>query len=1036
MRDRLDFEATADAVGWALALLAASFPEDPGDCKSWPEVEALMPSLWAAVESAAHLELRSEAGALLMARGAEYLTARGRFQEAEELARNAFTIASGHPSEDLAATMRHALGTVLVEVGALKEAREALERALEERTQAGVNEAELRRDRLALGEALGELGELSAARDLIEAAAAEIDSAPDRIHCWARRRLAWLLMEEGEFEKAERCYGEVLAATEDVLGHNHPDAARVRGELGALLLKRGEWKKARDELHRALSIARESLGSDHPAVGVIHSNLGGALEGMGRFKDARTELEQALTIGTAALPEGHRDLWLRHRKLCRVLATLGDFEGARREAAAAVEISERALVPGDADWARDQLALAGLLVGAGDLTEARQRYEQALPGLEGALGASSLEVAAHQLALGQLLARGDNLSGARQWLERALSAYEEQGAAQALAVRLELLSLVERLGAELASSFKALGREEEGEKALKLYRAIRRESLEEVLAEGDLVSALAVAGSAGLGMPDLATSALREAQEIAARTQDAHLREHQRILVRRGWSELGLAAYMGGDTEVARKAYEVTLELAGDPAEEGEALHDLGDVELEAERPHEAIELYLRALERKRQDDVEPLDVAFTLLMLGRGYEEADEYEEATKALEQCLELLHGLDDPPPGAIGTALHQLAAIRREAVGPRESIHLYQEAAEHQREAEEPSALAQTIIAMGQAMREAGEGEAALEAYREGLDLLRSSPERDFRVEGGVLEEIAELHHEQGDLEEAISRFREAVERRRVDQDEHGTAYVLLVLAVTLKEAGRLVEAEEALRERLVILRSREEELGWQEGISLRELGDLRRAQGDLVAAIELYREAVESIRDSDEKNGLAYALRSLARALVAADDQAGAEQSYREQLELLAQLPERAPNQEGITRHELARVLAKRGALADAAELMREAVAQKREAGNTIGVARSLAALAGILEEQDREAAREASEEAVRIFRAENHLPPVELAWAIMRLAILLDDADRASALLAESEGLIALFSDGAAQGRAMETLAQARKRIERSAGDQ
>lgn len=1036
VRDRLDPEAAAEATEAAVALLAAGFPDDPGDYASWPKAEALMPAVRTALDAVSELKLQDEAGALLMARTAEYLTIRGHFEEAKALAEDAFLVAPSPPPEDLSAAMRHALGVVLAEVGALGEAREALKRALAERVEAGTDEAGLRRDRLALGEVLGELGKLQEARDLIEAAATEVDSGLDRISCRARRRLAWLLMEEGELEEAERHYEEALVATEGALGGDHPDAARVRGELGALLLNRSEWTQARDELQQALSIAKQSLGADHPAVGVIHSNLGGALEGMGRFEEARAELERALAIGRSALPEGHRDLWLRHRKLCRVLGVLGDLEGARREAEAAAQISERALNPGDVDWARDQLTLAGLLAAAGQLSEARARYENALPGLEVALEQGSLELAAHQRALGRLLVEVGDLTGARPWLERALTVYEQEQADEALAVRLELLSLIERFGDELASTFRALGREEDGERTLELYRATRRDSLEEILAGGDLVSVLAVARSAGLGMSDLAIRALREAQEIAARNDGADLREGQRKVVRRGWSEFGFAAYIANDTEVAREAYKATLELASGPGEEGEALHDLGDVELEAENPREAIELYQRALERKRQAGVTPLDAAFTLLMLGRARKNAESHEEAEKALEESLKLLRSLENPPSGAIGTTLRELADVRRAVVGPRESIDLYREAAEQQRAAGETREAALTLFAMAQAMRQAGESEAALEIYWEGLDLLRSTPESDPGAEVGALEEIAELSRKQGDLQEAIVLYREVVERRRVDRDERGAAYALLALAVTLRQASQPAEAEEALRERLVILRLRNEELGWQEGITLHMLGDLRLAQDDLTAGIELCREAVELLKCSDEKNGLDFALQSLARALAAAGDQAGAEQSYRERLEVLMQLPKRAPNKEGITRHELARVLAERGALADAAELMREAVAQKREAGNTIGVARSLAALAGILEEQDRGAACEVAEEAVGIFRTESHLPPVELAWAIMRLAILLDNTERASALLTESEGLISSFSDEVARGRAMETLAQARKRVERSAGDQ
>jgi tetratricopeptide (TPR) repeat protein len=329
----MDYPSSLRATDQALALVLAAFPGDPGDYGSWKRSRALMPELRALIGRARELEMESFKVPLALALGSEFMTASGEFTLANEMAEEAFAYASLSLEPAVQATMNHARGVILAELGELEPARRALEQAQVLRAQ--VEEegaAALRVDLLALGEVLGEMGEFEAARWHLEQVQTTDDVPVDRFDAQARRRLAWLLMEEKEFELSERAYREALEATRRLYGEEHPDTAQARGELGALLLEVSRWEDARSELESALKSACALLGDNHPAVGVIASNLGGALEGLELFEEAREAVERSLAIGHAVLPDGHRNLWLRHRKLTRILRALDEYEAARLHA--------------------------------------------------------------------------------------------------------------------------------------------------------------------------------------------------------------------------------------------------------------------------------------------------------------------------------------------------------------------------------------------------------------------------------------------------------------------------------------------------------------------------------------------------------------------------------------------------------------------------------------------------------------------------------------------------------------------------------
>ena len=768
---------------------------------------------------------------------------------------------------------------ILIELGELGSARRALKQAQETRLRAAdVGPAALRSDALALGEVLGDLGDFAAAREWVERVATAADTPVDRFDAQARRRLGWLAMEAGDLAVAERRYREALAATEALLGTDHPDAALARGELGVLLLEASRWDEALTELEIALKAACASLGDDHPSVAVIASNLGGALEGLGRFEEAREVVERSLTIGREALPDGHRNLWLRHRKLARILRSLDDREAAREHARAAAEISEKALPPEDPEAARDQLMLAAVLSRLGERAEARRRYEFALPILEVSEGPASLEVAEHQLTYGGVLVELGDLVAARPPLESALVNLQAIEGSAEVRARIELLNLAQRLAEERAATLELLGRATDAEAEREADWELRRGVLEGIAGEGDINSTLLAAHAAGMAMPDLAETALGRALATAEAFDDEEARAMGLLGVRVTWGALGLDAWVAQRFEESRRFYEMVLTLAeGDPVAEGEALDDLGDVAAAEGDDERAMEIYGEALDRKRQAGEG--DVAHTLLMLGRVEKRLEHYAEAQAAFDERLTLLRGESERRPRAEAVTLHDLADVDLASGEIEKAIELYGEAAELKRQVAEPADLATTLQALGAALRMADRTADAADAYAECLRLFASLPETDRLAEAIVLEEFADLRRLNGEPEEAADLYRRAL---ALGPFEDGllAPYLLFGLANVLERTGDSTGAEEAQRRRLEVLRGLEG-ADWQEGITLIDLGRLREASGDLAGALERYREGVAKLAEAKGAVGRAFALKKLGDGLLRNGDLEEATDAYEE-----------------------------------------------------------------------------------------------------------------------------------------------------------
>ena len=175
--------------------------------------------------------------------------------------------------------------------------------------------------------------------------------------------------------------------------------------------------------------------------------------------------------------------------------------------------------------------------------------------------------------------------------------------------------------------------------------------------------------------------------------------------------------------------------------------------------------------------------------------------------------------------------------------------------------------------------------ALAAFQEALGLVDASTTPGFY--GVVLHDIADTYEKKGDIQQAITKYQESVEYKRMSDGPEDLATTLLAFGDLLIESGNLTKARSILDEAKPILAKEAhavrihrlgtayESLG-QEGqrdayaealeayqaalalvdadadpgsyaTVLRDIGDVYQAQGSLAESAAAYEDAVEHIR---------------------------------------------------------------------------------------------------------------------------------------------------------------------------------------------
>lgn len=344
-----------------------------------------------------------------------------------------------------------------------------------------------------------------------------------------------------------------------------------------------------------------------------------------------------------------------------------------------------------------------------------------------------------------------------------------------------------------------------------------------------------------------------------------------------GLTQQGLDATDSGAYEVAEQVLLRALELREEHdsahaiAETGVALGRLYDV---TGRHEQALDVLLRAAER-----VYNLGAASSLSVVRRAL------ARVYRHLGRLPEALEVLDD------GSDAHYERALILRAQGK------YIKAAAEMAQAEDstPYDRAEIMLLAGQ--------------YAEALDAIKDATD----AESAHLR--AQAYHMQGHTDEAIRGYRMALEQIEAS-DRHDPVVqrarprVLRGLGAALARAalvggGSFDEARAALEAALALNQAASPPAPAREGGVLRMLAALHLVAGDLDAALDTARDAIERLKGASDPVALADAYRTLGRALWRQGDVQGALDAFKGEVEHAQAAPERDEARIGIALHHVA-----------------------------------------------------------------------------------------------------------------------------------
>ncbi len=183
--------------------------------------------------------------------------------------------------------------------------------------------------------------------------------------------LASVLQDQGKLSEAEPLYRRAVEMSRKRLG-DHPEVAVNLNNLGTLLEDEGRLTEAEATYFDSLAMRRKVLGRDHPNVARSLTNLGRLYLLEGRAADAGPIIEESLEIRRAKLGEQHIDLAVTILQRASWLALLrrdADADAAFRDG---VSRQEKTLPAGHP-------ALSASQLGYGRFLFQRHRYADAEP---------------------------------------------------------------------------------------------------------------------------------------------------------------------------------------------------------------------------------------------------------------------------------------------------------------------------------------------------------------------------------------------------------------------------------------------------------------------------------------------------------------------------------------------------------------------------------------------------------------------------------------------------------------------------------
>jgi tetratricopeptide (TPR) repeat protein len=358
------------------------------------------------------------------------------------------------------------------------------------------------------------------------------------------------------------------------------------------------------------------------------------------------------------------------------------------------------------------------------------------------------------------------------------------------------------------SAISELEREESDDEVLQGNRDALQAYLQRLENSSDLDPGSLAVSSSALGMLDVALGDYGSAKSAFESALDAYRKSEE---VSEGelapiYNALGKSLMLLGDSEAAAAKFEQGLDLQGG-------------------------------------FDPDSPAAAATLYNLGTALCQSEEFARAVPILEKSL----GITKQVLGELHPTVKAIALTLGHALleaGDAEAARtVYSELGD---QAEDDVMLADTSFGLGKALRQLGDVEQSREVLEKSLQASRTAyGDDDFKV-AGVAYQLALSQEELGRSAEAVELYELALRGAAEQGNATGVANILLGLGIALRRRGdvpaSIIRFEQALGllEKSASDRGTEADVYYQLAISLRESGDLPRADECLRRAIELGR----------------------------------------------------------------------------------------------------------------------------------------------------------------------------------------------------
>ena len=413
-------------AGYALTVALNTFPTEPQEPARWVVAEQFLPHAIVAAAHALRIGVEPAGSSVLLERCSRYLLARGRIDEAADLAKQAIavagTIGTEHPAV-LAALHSH--GEALKAQGHLHDAWTVLEGVYKRRIGVlGQDDPRTLSTARALISTRYALGDLMGSRALDEHTLplhsdALGDDHPDSITALAYH--ATLLRSEGRYRDAYAIEERIINRRQALLGADHPDTLTAISNLANTLDSLGESRQARELHEQVLNRRRVLPGADHPNTLTAMSNLASTLDSLGESRQARELQVQMLNRYRDLLGADHPDTLTAMNNLASTLDNLGELRQAR-ELHEQVLNRHRDLLGADhPNTLRAMNNLANTLDNLGESRQARELHEHVLNRHRDLLGVDHPDTLTTMSNLASTLHSLGELRQARELQEQVLN---------------------------------------------------------------------------------------------------------------------------------------------------------------------------------------------------------------------------------------------------------------------------------------------------------------------------------------------------------------------------------------------------------------------------------------------------------------------------------------------------------------------------------------------------------------------------------------------------------------------------------------